>query len=301
MTDHVGFDDDERPGDVGAEETIARLERRAARERAARLEAELIAENQLRRSYERSREVELFASIAVLVNESRDALSALGAAAKVLRRHCDFAVSHVLVPDDDGAFVTADIWDADPGALEFLDLVMGATVDERFVPPRGLPGEVAASHLALWLPDLSPAANYPRNRIITAGSSWAFPVVTGVEVRAVIEFVHPAPRPADERLLQLAPSLGGQLGRAFEWEALEERQRADRKRLEELLAQRTEDVNALKRENRIADDARSAYLAYLGHESDDALARLRHLAAREDASAESRAALDSLVLDNSSQ
>jgi hypothetical protein len=118
------------------EETIARLERRAARERAARLEAELIAESQLRRSYERSREVELFAQIAVLVNESREALTALGAAAKVLRRHCDFAVSHVLVPDNDGAFVTADIWDADPGSLEFLDVVMAATVDERFVPPR---------------------------------------------------------------------------------------------------------------------------------------------------------------------
>ena len=296
MTDHLtGPDDDERAEDLGVDATLARLERRAARERAARLEAELIAENQLRRSYERSREVELFASIAVLVNESRDALSALGAAAKVLRRHCDFAVSHVLVPDDDGAFVTADIWDADPGALEFLDTVMGATVDERFVPPRGLPGEVAASHLALWLPDLTTAANYPRNRVITSGSSWAFPVVTGVDVRAVIEFVHPVPRAADERLLQLAPSLGGQLGRAFEWEALEERQRADRKRLEELLAQRTEDVNALKRENRIADDARSAYLAYLGHEADDALVGLRALADRDDASDEARAALDSLV------
>ena len=295
MTDDDATRDDERATDGGAQETIARLERRAARERAARLEAELIAENQLRRSYERAREVELFAAIAVLVNESRDALSALGAAAKVLRRHCDFAVSHVLVPDADGAFVTADIWDADPGALEFLDLVMGATVDERFVPPRGLPGEVAASHLALWLPDLSTAANYPRNRIITRGSSWAFPVVTGVEVRAVIEFVHPDPRAADERLLQLAPSLGGQLGRAFEWEALEERQRADRKRLEELLAQRTEDVNALKRDNRIADDARSAYLAWLGHEADSALDAVRALAERDDAPADSRAALESLV------
>ncbi|MFN8148811.1 MAG: response regulator [Candidatus Nanopelagicales bacterium] len=296
MTDHRPDPFDDEPAtDLGPEATIARLERRAARERAARLEAEVIAENQLRRSYERSREVELFASIAVLVNESRDALSALGAAAKVLRRHCDFAVSHVLVPDADGAFVTADIWDADPGALEFLDLVMGATVDERFDPPRGLPGEVAASHLALWLPDLSTAANYPRNRVISRGSSWAFPVVTGVEVRAVIEFVHPEPRPADERLLQLAPSIGGQLGRAFEWEALEERQRADRRRLEELLAQRTEEANSLKRENRIADDARSAYLAYLGHEADAALHGLRALAERDDAPADSRAALDSLV------
>ena len=268
--------DDLRAGESTAE-TVARLERRASRERAARLEAELIAESQLRRSYERSREVELFAQIAMLVNDSRDALSALGAAAKVLRRHCDFAVSHVLVPDAGGAFVTADIWDADPASMEFLDVVMAATVEERFVPPRGLPGEVAASHLALWLPDLATAGNYPRNVAIPRGSSWAFPVITGVEVAAVIEFVHPTPRSADERLLQLAPSLGAQLGRAFEWEALEQRQVSERRRLEELLASRTEEVNTLRRESRTADESRGSYLAYLMHEAEVSLGRLSQL------------------------
>ena len=268
-------EDRRRLGESDAD-VIARLERRAARERAARLEAEIIAESQLRRSQERAREVELFASIAVLVNESRDALSTIGAAAKILRRHCDFAVSHVLVPDADGAFVTADIWDADADALTFLDVVMAATVDERFLPPRGLPGEVAASHLALWLPDLSSAANYPRSASITSGSSWAMPVVAGVDVVAVLEFVHPTPRAADERLLQLAPSLGSQLGRAFDWEALERRQAADRRRLEDLLAQRTEEVQTVRRESRLAEDARSSYLAYLVHEAEHALSVLRH-------------------------
>jgi CheY-like chemotaxis protein len=256
-------------------EVIARLERRAARERSARLEAELIAEKQLRRSYERSREVELFAAIAVIVNNAVDAMSALGAAAKTLRRHCDFAVSHVLVPDEDGAFVTSDIWDADPAQLDFLDLVISATVDERFVPPRGLPGEVAASHLALWLPDLTMAANYPHNATITQGASWAFPVVTGVEVAAVIEFVHPLPRRADERLLQLAPSIGSQLGRAFEWQRMREHQEAERRRLEDLLAQRTEEMHAVKRSSRGADDARASYLAYLAHVAEESLATVR--------------------------
>ncbi|HET7902078.1 MAG TPA: hypothetical protein VFL59_12905, partial [Candidatus Nanopelagicales bacterium] len=69
--DRRGPDADDDLGDsVSSAELVARLQRRAARERAARIEAELIAENQLRRSYERSREVELFAAIAVLVNES---------------------------------------------------------------------------------------------------------------------------------------------------------------------------------------------------------------------------------------
>ena len=253
--------------DAGLRETIARLERRAARERTARLEAELIAENQFRRSYERSREVELLASIAVIVNESSDAISALGAAAKVIRRHCDFAVSHVLLPDDDGAFVTADVWDADPASLDFLDKVVSVTVDLRFLPPSDLPGEVAASHLALWLPDLSLASNYLRIDALAGGASWAFPVVTGVDVVAVIEFVHPTPRVADERLLQLAPSIATQLGRAFDWQRLRERQEVDRRQLEDLLAQRAAEVTALQRERREAGESRSAYLAYLAHEA----------------------------------
>jgi CheY-like chemotaxis protein len=254
---------------------VAGLERLVARERAARLEAERVAEAQLRRSDERSREVGLLASIAAAVNESDDALSALGAAAKMLRRHCYFAVSHVLLPDDDGAFVTADIWDADPGQLDFLERVVAATADERFPPPHGLPGEVAASHLALWLPDLSTAARHPRARAITAGAAWAFPVVTGVEVAAVVEFVHPTPRGADERLLQLAPSIATQLGRAFGWQRLRERQDGDRRGLEELLARRNEDVDALRREHRAADEARAAHLAYLAHEAENEMARLR--------------------------
>jgi len=286
-------DEVRRVGESDAEAS-ARWQEAAARERAARLEAELVAESQLRRSYERAREVELFASVAVLVNESLDALSTVGAAAKILRRHCGFAVSHVLVPDSDGAFVTADIWDADPAALEFLDVIMEATVDERFPPPRGLPGEVAATHLALWLPDLRSAANYPPFERIRAGASWAMPVVAGVEVVAVMEFVHPTPRAADERLLQLAPSLGSQLGRAFDWEALERRRAADRRRLEDLVAQRTAEVQHVKRESRLAEDVRGAYVAYLVHEAERALGVLHDLAARHEAPAEDLAALTAL-------
>ncbi|MGD9956462.1 MAG: response regulator [Candidatus Nanopelagicales bacterium] len=252
------------PDDVGPDE-IARLEHRAAQERAARLEAERTAETQLRRAFERAREVELLASIAVIVNETDDALSAMSAAAKVVRRHCRFAVSHVLLREPDGAFATSDMWDADAAALDFLDTVMGATVDQRFAPSVGLPGEVGASHLAAWIPDLTVAPGRGRAGV-PAGATWAFPILTGIEVVAVVEFLHPEPMPADERLLQLAPSLAAQLGRAVEWERAQLRQADDRRRLEELLAQRTQDVAALTRHGRGTDDARSSYAAWVVHE-----------------------------------
>ncbi len=270
------------PGEGAGPDEIARLEHRAAQERSARLEAERTAEAQLRRAFERAREVELLASIAVIVNETDDSLSAMSAAAKVVRKHCGFAVSHVLLRDPDGAFVTSDIWDADSGHLDFLDTVMAGTVDERFAPMNGLPGEVGASHLAAWIPDLSVAPGHTRGGLQT-GATWAFPVLTGIEVVAVVEFVHHQPMTADERLLQLAPSLAAQLGRAVEWERVQQRQAEDRRRLEELLAQRTQDVAALTRHGRGTDDARTAYAAWVVHELHDVSADLRGRVAPEGA------------------
>jgi CheY-like chemotaxis protein/K+-sensing histidine kinase KdpD len=263
-----------QPDDGPGPDAWARLEHQAAQERSARLEAERTAEAQLRRAFERAREVELLASIAVIVNDSDDALSAMSAAARVVRKHCGFAVSHVLLRDPDGTFVTSDIWDADPHQLDFLDTVMGGTVERRFAPLNGLPGEVGASHLAAWIPDLSVAPAHARGEF-RAGATWAFPVLTGIEVAAVVEFLHPEPTTADERLLQLAPSLASQLGRAVEWERVQQRQADDRRRLEELLAQRTQDVAALTRHGRGTDDAQAAYAAWVVHDVREASALLR--------------------------
>jgi CheY-like chemotaxis protein len=245
---------------------VARLERRAERERASRLEAEAIAEAQLRRSYQHAREVELLASIAFIVNEHSDLASTYGAAAKAIRRHCGFAVAHVLVPDGDGAFVTSDIWDADGDHLEFLDLVILATVDRRFVPPLGLPGQVAASHLAIWLPDLSTAGNFPRQRDIRAGSAWALPVISGVDVVAVLEFLDPSARPVDDRLLTIAPSLATQVGHAVEWERAREREARERRRLEELVTAQSEALANVQREGAAAGVARASLLSHLAYE-----------------------------------
>ncbi|MSV43454.1 MAG: response regulator [Actinobacteria bacterium] len=244
-----------------------RLERRAAREHAARLEAERMAEGQLRRAYDQAREVELLASIARVVLEAVDATSALSAAAKVMRRHCDFAVSHVLVPDVDGVLVTSDIWDVDDGHVEFLDRVMTATADEGFGPSSGLPGDMASSHVPEWFPDLRHAPSHLRQEAIPSGSYWAFPVIAGVDVTAVMEFFHPTPRGTDERLLRLAPSVGAQLGSAFEREWLFRRQEADRRHLEELVAARTQDIARIERRGREVEDVRAAFVAYLVHEN----------------------------------
>ena len=252
---------------VSHELTLARLERRAARENAARREAEATAENQIRRVREHAREVELLGSIAAIVNESDDVHSALTSVAKAVRRHCRFAVAHVLVPDESGALVSADIWDVDANHVEFLERIITATLDKRFVPPVDLPGQVASSHQTIWLSDARLSGQFANRPDLRAGAAWAFPVIAGVDVVAVIEFFDPRTRTPDERLLQLAPSLGAQLGRAVEWDRTRQRELQDRRRLEELLMQSAKDAQEVERSYAVADQARDAFIAYLAHEA----------------------------------
>ena len=247
--------------------TLARLERRAARENAARREAEATAELQIRRVREHAREVELLGSIATIVNESDDSQSALTSAAKAIRRHCRFAVAHVLVPDESGALVSADIWDADSNHVEFLERTITATLDRRFIPPQDLPGQIASAHQTVWLPDVRLGGQFLLRPELTVGAAWGFPVIAGVDVVAVIEFFDPRVRTPDERLLQLAPAFGAQLGRAVEWDRSRQRDLQDRRRLEELLAQRTKEVEQVERSYAVADQARDAFIAFLAHDA----------------------------------
>jgi CheY-like chemotaxis protein len=219
-------------GPAGSDPVLERLRRQAARDRAARLEAEGIAEVRLRLAYQRAADLELLAMVATLVNETGDVEDALASTARAVRRHGGFAVAHVLVPDSDGAFVSSDIWDADQDQLEFFELCLEASAHERFVPPRGLPGEVAHTHEARWLPDLAVATNFPRALAVGGGAAWAFPVLVGTEVVAVLEFLDPHPRAVDTSLLALASSLSVQLAHAFRWERLRAGDIADRQRLE---------------------------------------------------------------------
>jgi CheY-like chemotaxis protein len=176
-------------------------------------------------------------------------------------------VAHVLVPDESGALVSADIWDVDANHVEFLERIITATLDKRFVPPVDLPGQVASSHQTIWLSDARLSGQFANRPDLRAGAAWAFPVIAGVDVVAVIEFFDPRTRTPDERLLQLAPAFGAQLGRAVEWDRTRQRELQDRRRLEELLMQSAKDAQEVERSYAVADQARDAFVAYLAHEA----------------------------------
>ena len=113
----------------------------------------------------------------------------------------------------EGALGCASAWQADLGAA-------GAAFDEqtstvRLAPGRGLPGRVLESRAPVWLADVQRDDNFPRAEAARRAGlhgAFAFPVMVGDEVEAVVEVFTSAREEPDDELLQMMGALGAQLG-----------------------------------------------------------------------------------------
>jgi diguanylate cyclase (GGDEF)-like protein/PAS domain S-box-containing protein len=96
-------------------------------------------------------------------------------------------------------------------------------VSERiqWKPGYGLPGRVLASRKPEWLEDYFADAQLPRSESAGAHgirSSFAFPVLSGSEVVAVLEFFSFERETIDDAVLEMMADVGAALGRVFERE-----------------------------------------------------------------------------------
>ncbi|MBX9882896.1 MAG: EAL domain-containing protein [Sphingomonas sp.] len=200
---------------------LDRLERRLARERAARLEAEAIAEAGLRRAYLAQQRIELLQRVAAKANEAADTGEALRFA---VREICDatgwvFGNVYLVDPQAPHRLIPADAWHADdPDALApFIE----ASLARGFARGEGLPGRVLASGAPLWLADLQADGNFPRRPVATAvglASAFAFPIQVQRDVTGVIEFFARSQLAEDADMLAAMGQIGTQLGRVIERE-----------------------------------------------------------------------------------
>jgi diguanylate cyclase (GGDEF)-like protein len=212
-------------GNPSTEADFARLERRLRREVAARLEAEAIAERGLRDLFQRQQEIALLESIAVAANEADGVNDAMQRALDVVCRYANWPLGHLwLVAERQGErrFDSTSIWhdslsrDGDGPVRELRRL----TEAKAFALGVGLPGMVVASAAPVWV-DVGNAteAEFPRLAdIVRAGfaSLFAFPVMIGAEVVAVLEFFSLERQAPAESLLRLMAQIGTQLGRVIE-------------------------------------------------------------------------------------
>ena len=200
------------------EARLARAERRVARERAARMEAEAIAEHGLRRLYESQQWLLLLQRITDGANRTTNIEKALRVAITETCRHMDWAFGNALLVNEDGSAVSGcDVWyAADPGVMfPFVE----ASRRAGFEAGVGLPGRILADVRPHWIDNVTTDANFPRLRVAAhcgLAAACAFPVMVGDEVAGVLEFFARRLIVPDEDLLGIMGQIGTQLGRVIE-------------------------------------------------------------------------------------
>jgi predicted signal transduction protein with EAL and GGDEF domain len=203
-----------------------RLTRRLERERSARLQAEAIAERSLRQLYQRQQEILLLGAVAEAANTAavddamRLALEKVGA-------HTEWPVGHLCVatPAESGVEMTSTaVWYLRDHTR--FTIFREATETRRFPSGVGLPGRVLATGRPAWITDVTADTNFPRAHAATLTglhSAFAFPVMVGSDVAAVLEFFSEKTLPPDDALLRIMADVGTQLGRAIERQRAQDR------------------------------------------------------------------------------
>ena len=199
------------------EERLASAERKAARERAARLEAEAIAEKGLRELYESQQQLLLLQRITHGANQTGDVGEALHLAITEVCQHMGWAFGNALMRADGGGLVGCNIWyAAEPDELfDFVELSRSC----RLARGEGLPGRVLTEVGPVWIEDVTVDSNFPRAPValkcgLRAGC--AFPVLVGEEVVAVLEFFSRKRLPQAPGLIAIMAQVGTQIGRVVE-------------------------------------------------------------------------------------
>jgi len=208
-------------------EQLARVQRRLERERQARLEAETIAEQGLRQLYDRQQELQLLEAIATAANQMTSVNQALQFAVTNICQFTGWLLGHAyLTETEQGSrrLRPIAVWHGSENARlhDFFQI----TEKMFFASGDGLPGRVLASGMPVWVDDVTMDGNFPRApaaRLANLKTGFAFPVVTGSEVVAVLDFFTDRSVALDAPLQRLMSQVGTQLGRVIERQRAEER------------------------------------------------------------------------------
>lgn len=201
-------------------EEAERLRRRCERERGARLAAEAIAETGLRDLYEKQQQLQLLEAIAVAANQSRSVEDALQFTLTEVCQNTGWPLGHaylVLPVDGTRRLRSAGIWHG--AEAEGVHAFFCASETMDFDPGAGLPGRVLATGKPAWIADVAEDDNFPRAqtaKMANIKASFAFPVLAGSDVAAVLEFFAEGAIAPDAILLRLMSQIGTQLGRVVE-------------------------------------------------------------------------------------
>ena len=161
----------------------------------------------------------LLESVSRAANQSHSPEEVLKLGAELVCTHTGWPVSHVWLqdPEDEETLISSNLWknrsDSDISAFQ------EATRELRCRRRQGLAGLVLATGEPVTMNDVGPDSRFLRTESAEAvgiRAAFAFPVLTGEEVVAVLEFFSPQVEMPDKPLLEALAQIGTALGRVFE-------------------------------------------------------------------------------------
>jgi PAS domain S-box-containing protein len=163
--------------------------------------------------------LELLGNIGIAANSSRSLEEALQFSVDEVCRITEWPIGHAYVfgGDDDQQLLPSKIWNTSVGSsfAEFQRI----TEVTSFRHGIGLPGRVFATAQPAWIIDVMDDDNFPRagtKADIGLHGAFAFPVLSGDNVVAILEFFNSKPSQPDHGLLEVLAKVGAQLGRVYE-------------------------------------------------------------------------------------
>jgi PAS domain S-box-containing protein len=126
-----------------------------------------------------------------------------------------------------------------------------ASMKLTLAPGVGLPGRVWTNLKAAWVPDITKGKNFPRASVAAAEDlhgSFAFPIYSGKQFFAVMEFLSSEIRKPDEELLKMFASIGGQIGQFVQRRRAEEALQRSKELLEKRVHERTHELQVANKE-----------------------------------------------------
>lgn len=195
-------------------------------------------------------EARLLHQVTTIVAEAKSFEDALKQSADAICQATGWPIGHAYLPSARGDILEpSDIWSIAAGheCSRFMEVTAQAT----FARGIGLPGRVWESGRPSWICDVQNGANFPRATMCTTlgvRGAFGFPVKAEGAVVAILEFFTEREMEADQHLLIIVESIGGQMGRVLERRYAEDKLR--------------EALDAAETANR----AKTSFLSNMSHE-----------------------------------
>ncbi|MCP4252891.1 MAG: PAS domain S-box protein [Candidatus Scalindua sp.] len=189
--------------------------------------------------------LQILHAVAVTANKAEGIKDAFEPVLKVICQHTAWPIGHAYIVSKNNPDLLAPttIWYLED-AVRFADFCK-ATETTTFTRGIGLPGRVFSDSKPHWIIDVTKDSGCLRASFASAvgiKAGFAFPVVVGAEVGAVLEFYGEEAVEPDYLLLEIMADVGIQLGQVIERKRTEEELKFLNISLEKRVAERTTEL-----------------------------------------------------------